>query len=429
MEDKIILEKLIEYVKEDSIKALGCTEPVAVAFAGYEAGKHISNEEIRKVIVKTSKNIYKNGKSVKIPNSNGAYGLDLAAVIGLFSRGSDEDPSLIFKNLNEEILKRANNLISEGVVDVSYLEEVPNIYISIIVETNKKTVESIVAYSHTHLEKIIINNNVEFENKYKTDTQTDDFNLKELSVKKLKNLIDKAEKGKFNFTLNGIEINKKAAKEGLKGYGSNLGKTLNELKNKKVLEDNFITNARILTAAAADMRMGGGECEIVTSGGSGNQGIGVILPIAVVAEFENVEDEKLSKALFFAHILNRYVKEYSGKLSGICGCAIGSAIGATAGITYMLGGSEEQIEGACSNIYANLTGIICDGAKESCSMKLSTCAEESIVSAYLALNNMITDYNVGIVGTSIEDTILNIGKLSKNAFNQVDEVMLEIINR
>lgn len=429
MEDKIILEKLIEYVKEDSIKALGCTEPVAVAYAGYEAGKCIKGEEIKKVTVSTSKNIYKNGKAVKIPNSGGKFGIDLAAVVGIFSEDADEDPSLIFQNLNVEILEKANKLIEEGKVVSRYLENLPNIYISIKIETGKNTVESVVAYGHTHLEKIIINDKVEYSNPYNSEKKEDNFKLKDLSIEKLMDLVDKADADKFKFVLKGIEINKKAAQEGLKGYGSNLGKTLKELKDKKILDDSFITNARILTAAAADMRMGGGKCEIVTSGGSGNQGIGVILPIAVVAEFENVNTDKLSKALFFAHILNRYVKEYSGKLSGICGCSIGSAIGAAAGITYMLGGSKEQIAGACSNIYANLTGIICDGAKESCSMKLSTCAEESIVSAYLALSGVITDSNVGIVGNTIEETILNIGKLSKDAFNQVDEVMLEIIDR
>ena len=182
-----------------------------------------------------------------------------------------------------------------------------------------------------------------------------------------------------------------------------------------------------MTAAAADLRMLGGDCPIMTSGGSGNQGIGVILPIAIVAKQENISDERLSKALFFAHAINRYVKEFSGKLSEICGCAIGAAIGATAGITWMIGGDDEQIAGACSNIFANLTGVICYGAKESCSMKLSTSAEELIVSAYLAVNGVISEKNVGILGETIEDTIKNIGKLSHGTFDKVADLMLEII--
>lgn len=149
----------------------------------------------------------------------------------------------------------------------------------------------------------------------------------------------------------------------------------------------------------------------------------------MVAQKENLDEDSLARALFFAHIINRYVKEYSGKLSGLCGCAIGAAIGASAGITFMLGGSEEEIAGACTNIFANLTGMVCDGAKESCSMKLSTSAEESIIAAYLALNGVVTDANVGIVGASIEETIANIGKLSHQGFSKADEVMLEIIDK
>lgn len=194
-----------------------------------------------------------------------------------------------------------------------------------------------------------------------------------------------------------------------------------------MLPNNFITDTRILTAAAADMRMGGGTLPIMTSGGSGNQGIGITIPVYIVAKEENLDNDTLARGLFFAHVVNRYVKEYSGKLSGICGCAIGAGIGASAAIAFMLGGDEEQISGACINIYANLTGMLCDGAKESCSIKLSTSSEEAILAAYLSLNGMITNSDVGIVGDSVEDTILNIGRLSHEGFSKVDDLMLEII--
>ncbi|MDO5027633.1 MAG: L-serine ammonia-lyase, iron-sulfur-dependent, subunit alpha [Bacillota bacterium] len=429
MTDKEILDKLMEYVAEDSMKALGCTEPVAIAYAGYEAGKALGDGEIKKLTVKTSKNIYKNAKSVKIPNSKGRHGIGLAGAIGVLSKDLDLSPSLIFQRLSDEILQASLDLVEAGKVEVDYVENVPNIYISVKIETENSTIESIVANGHTNLEKIIVDGQVKYDNSQKTEEVKDDFDFKSLSIERLKNIIDQTDAKEFMFTLEGIDVNRKAAAEGLKGYGSNLGKTLADLRDKKILEDNMITETRILTAAAADMRMGGGQCEVFTSGGSGNQGIGVILPTAVVAGYENIGQEDLAKALFFAHVLNRYVKEYSGKLSGICGCSIGASVGAAAGISYMLGGSVDQISGACSNIFANLTGMVCDGAKESCSMKLSTCAEESVVASYLALNGMITDANVGVVGNSIEETILNVGKLSKEAFNTVDDVMLEVINR
>lgn len=431
MDDKTILNKLILSVKEDAIRALGCTEPVAIAYTAYEAGRRIKDDKIKKLTVSTSKSIYKNAKSVKIPNTNGRHGIGLAGAIGLYSKDLDIAPTLIFEKLTEENLEKSLKLIDDGLVEVKYLEDTPNIYISIKVETENSNVEAIVENGHTKLKEVFVDGKLVFsaDEEKASEEKTDGFNFRDLSLEELKDIVDQADPKDLMFTLEGIEVNKAAAEEGLKGYGSKLGKTLQGLRDKNIIADNVLTETRILTAAAADMRMGGGQCEVFTSGGSGNQGIGVILPISVVGAHENISDENLAKALFFAHVLNKYVKEYSGKLSGICGCAIGAGVGAAAGIVYMLGGSVDQIAGACSNLYGNLTGMICDGAKESCSMKLSTCAEESVVAAYLALNGMITDANVGVVGRSIEETILNIGKLSKEAFTQVDEVVLDIIDR
>lgn len=261
------------------------------------------------------------------------------------------------------------------------------------------------------------------------DAEKSTFSIKNMSFKDIANIVREIDIKEIDFVLEGVDVNLDAADEGLKGYGMGLGKKLNELKENNILPDNFITDTRILTAAAADMRMGGGPLPIMTSGGSGNQGVGITLPIYMVAKEENLDDDTLARGLFFAHIINRYVKEYAGKLSGLCGCAIGAAIGSCVAIAFMLGGGEEEIAGACTNIFANITGMICDGAKESCSMKLSTSAEESIIAAYLALNGVVSQANVGIVGKNIEETIANIGKLSHQGFKTADEVILEIIDK
>ena len=165
----------------------------------------------------------------------------------------------------------------------------------------------------------------------------------------------------------------------------------------------------------------------MTSGGSGNQGLGVILPIYLVSQKENIDEEKTLRAIFLAHLINKYVKVYSGKLSGMCGCAIGAGVGVCAGMTYMLGGTNEQIKGACNNLLANLTGIICDGAKDNCSLKLSVCASEAVVSSYLALNGVIVRNKVGIISDSVENTIKNVGILSNQGFKYSDDILLELI--
>lgn len=424
--DKSIENELINIVGEDSTKAIGCTEPVAVAYAANVASSYINNDDISKIILKVSKNIYKNGKAVKIPNT-GNHGLDLAASLGAFTNESKK-PFLVFSNLTDKEIDKARNFTKANNVDVNYIDNVPDIYIEARLITKDNDVTSIISNSHSHVSKIIKNGEVIIDNPFIKDKKSS-FSIKNMTFEQLAAIVRNMDINDIDFVLEGIYVNMDAAQEGLKGYGLNLGKKLNELKENNILPDNFITDTRILTAAAADMRMGGGPLPIMTSGGSGNQGVGITLPIYMVAKEENLDDDTLARGLFFAHIINRYVKEYAGKLSGLCGCAIGAAIGSCAAIAFMLGGGEEEIAGACTNIFANITGMICDGAKESCSMKLSTSAEESIIAAYLALNGVVSQANVGIVGKNIEETIANIGKLSHQGFKTADEVILEIIDK
>lgn len=426
MDKNLINKELINIVKEDSTKAVGCTEPVAVAYAANVGSEYIDKSNVEKIEVLCSKNIFKNGKSVKIPNT-GDHGLDLAASLGAFT-SKTTSPLLVFSNLSDETIKRSKDFVKDGKVTVNYIDHVPDVYVELIIYTADDSVKVIISHSHSNIVKIIKNDEVIYDNPY-DNNKGDKISIKDMSFEELGQIVRDMDYDDIAFVLEGVEVNLNAANEGLEGYGLELGKKLKELKDAKILPDNFVTDTRILTAAAADMRMGGGALPIMTSGGSGNQGVGVVLPIYIVAKRENLDDESLARGLFFAHIINRYVKEYSGKLSGLCGCAIGAAIGASAGITFMLGGSEEEIEGACTNVFANLTGIVCDGAKESCSMKLSTSAEESVIAAYLALNGVVTDANVGIVGDSIEETIINIGKLSHLGFSQTDKVMLDIIDK
>lgn len=418
--------ELINIVGEDSTKAIGCTEPVAVAYAANIASDYINKDEISKIILKVSKNIYKNGKAVKIPNT-GDHGLDLAASLGAFTSKTDK-AFLVFSNLTDNQIKKSREFVNEDKVNLNYIDDVPDIYIEATIIANNDQVTSIISHSHSHISKIIKNGNVILDNPF-IKNKNSEFSIKNMSFSDLEKIVKDIDINEIDFVLEGVDVNLKAAEEGLKGYGMGLGKKLNELKENKILPDNFISETRILTAAAADMRMGGGPLPIMTSGGSGNQGVGIILPVYMVAKHENLDDEILARGLFFAHIINRYVKEYAGKLCGICGCAIGAAIGSSAAIAFMLGGGQKEIAGACTNIFANLTGMLCDGAKESCSMKLSTSAEEAIIAAYLSLNGVVSEANVGVVGENIEQTIANIGKLAHQGFKSADKTILEIIDK
>lgn len=422
------LEKmLIEIVKEDSNPALGCTEPVAVAYASAFANKYVTGT-IKNINVITSKSIFKNGKSVVIPKTNGR-GLHLAAALGVVG-GNPDDNFMVLKNIDDEKIIFAKNMIEQGIVTTDFVDISPVIYVNIKITTDKELVELELKNCHTHVEWVKVNNNIVYEDLFENgQSMSYDF-LKDMKFKQLREICEKISIDEIYFVKEGIEMNNIAALSGLKsGLGLKIGSTLMHMQVDGKLNIDIFTKARILTAAACDMRMGGGECPIMTSGGSGNQGIGVILPISVVAENIKIEEEKLIRAVFFAHIINRYVKMYTGKLSSICGCAIAAGVGASAAITWMLGGNDEKIAGSCTNMLANLTGMICDGAKDTCSFKLSTSAQEAVFSAYLAIEGVIAEKNVGIVGNHIEDTIKNLGYLCEQGFDHADSAIINIINK
>lgn len=420
-----IKKTLIELVKQETRPAIGCTEPVAVAYTAAVAKKYF-NDEIEHINAKVSLNIFKNGKSVKIPFTD-ECGLDLAVAIGAIA-GDPEDGYYVFKNVNENVLSIANDMLKNNMVNVEAVHGFGDVYVEVEIKGKMNTSHVILSDNHTHIQKIEVNNKVIFEdNKAEKCSEQMDM-LKNLTFKELRKIAEEVNYDDIAFVIDGVKMNRHAAEQGLKlKKGLNFGSEFLKLEQEgKVSNDSFY-KVRVLTAAAADFRMGGGDCAVTTSGGSGNQGIGIIIPISVIAEEVNASDEKLARALFFGHSINLFVKSYSGKLSSLCGCAIGSGIGSSAAITWLLGGSDEQIAGAVENMLANLTGILCDGAKGSCALKLSTSASEAVLSAYMACDNIIVPLNTGIISKNVEDTIENVGILCKKGLSNTDEVIVNDI--
>lgn len=424
MEELDAKKLLLEVVKSETIPAVGCTEPVAVALAASTANKYVEGK-INSVHISVSNNIYKNGKSVIIPNTN-ECGLELAAILGIIA-GNPDNSMYIFKDIKEEHIKKAKEIIDEGKVFLNAVEGVQDVYVQIFIESEGKKVKLILSDSHSNISLIEVNGKIIFKNELNNKLNRSDF-LNKLTFKQLRIISEEIPIEELEFIKDGINMNKNAAEEGLKqNKGLGLGASLLKLQHEKKISQDVSARVRILTAAAADFRMGGGNCPIMTSGGSGNQGLGVILPIDIVGEYLDLHMEKIIRAIFFGHAINNFVKAYTGKLSAICGCAIASGIGATAGIAWLLGGNDEQIAGAVNNMLANLTGMICDGAKETCALKLSTSGAEAVISAYLAVNGVIVAKNKGIVGETVEETIRNVGRVCKKGLYKVDEVMLDII--
>lgn len=425
MVQSLLISQILQVVKKDVFPALGCTEPIAVAYASAVARKHF-NGIAENILIEVSKNIYKNGKSVIIPKANEA-GLDLAGALGFLS-GNPNSGFMVLENIDEEAIKAAHEMISSGKVKVEYLKASPDVYVKVKVSGSDNVVEVELKDSHTHIERITVNGQVTYEaEEAMSESVSLDF-LKGLTLKDLRQACETIPLEELEFIEDGIEMNKKAAEVGMnEPMGLNMGYTYLKLLRKNKLGNDASMKARILTAAACDVRMSGGNCPVMTSGGSGNQGLGVVLPIVVVAEEQGIEREKLLRAVFFGHLVNRYVKTFTGKLSGMCGCAIAAGIGASAGITWMLGGDDDQISGACTNMLANLTGMLCDGAKETCALKLSTSASEAVISAYLVNEGLVIRKNVGIIGDTVEDTIRNVGILARKGFNHIDDLMMDMI--
>lgn len=425
MVDSTNIEKLVKLVRQETKPAIGCTEPVAVAFAAAAAKKYL-HEDVGKVDINVSLNIYKNGKSVTIPFTSES-GLDLAAALGIIS-GNPDDGYYIFKNVNKDILDKAKAMLSKNVIKVKIAHDCEEVFVEVNMYGKEHFVHTISSGGHTHIQKVEVDGKVEYSGSDKKTSVLSCSILKDLTFKDLREIIEKTDLNDIRFLLDGVKMNKSAAEQGLKAEkGSGFGSAfLNFSKKCKVSSDPAF-KARIYTAAAADFRMGGGNSPIMTSGGSGNQGIGVILPIAVAAHEVNASEEKLIRSLFFGHAVNLYIKSYTGKLSSLCGCSIASGIGASAAITWMLGGNDEQIAGAVQNMLANTTGVICDGAKESCALKLSTSAEEAVISAYLACSDVIVPKSKGIISSSVEDTIKNLGILCKKGLSNTDEVIVDDI--
>ena len=419
------MNKLLEIVKKETIPALGCTEPVAVAYAVSVANKYLDGE-MKSLDIKVSKNIFKNGKSVIIPNT-GERGLDLAGGLGAVC-GDPEEGLMVLKDVDKKSIYKVHNIIDEDKINVDYIKDSPDVYVEVLAKSEDTDVKVILKDSHNHIDTVEVNGELVYNNAFEKEKTQDEF-LKEISFEEIKDIVETVPIEELAFIEDGIKMNKKAADLGTtekKGMG--IGFALKELSEEGKLNLNGATKARILTAAAADTRMGGETCPIMTSAGSGNQGLGVVLPIMVIAEENNIEKEKLIRAIFFAHIINKYVKLFTGKLSYMCGCGIAAGVGASAGISWMLGGNLKQISGACNNMLSNLTGMVCDGAKETCALKLSTSAEEAVISAYLANKNIMPEPNIGVVGNTIEETIRNIGELCKAGLPSMDSAIIDIID-
>ena len=419
-------DELLRSLRSGVKLALGCTEPVAVGLGVAKAYEGVLGQ-VKNISVKVSPNIYKNGMGVGIPGTK-EIGLVFAAALGLTC--GDANLGLeVFRSVNNKAISQAQELIKSDAILVQLEDKKDNFYIEAIVETSNGKGICIIKNTHTNIVHVEANEKVLFskEEVNQVSSNGNEY-MRNIGLKNIREFIETVEYSDIEFLLEGVKVNMDIAKVGLEEKaGPGLGAAMKLLMSEGVMQKDVINEARVLTSAACDARMAGINMPVMSSAGSGNHGITAIIPPAVVCEHMGYDDEKLARTLAFSHLTTAYIKVYTGGLSPVCGCAVAAGIGASASITWALGGSDQQIEGAIKNMVGTLTGMVCDGAKGGCSFKLSTASSEAIIQAKLALAGVVISDIDGIINPDLEQTIKNLGSFSIEGMKSADSEIINIM--
>jgi len=416
--------------------ALGCTEPVAIALGAAAAVSVLPEKTaIDTIEITIDPNIYKNAMAVTIPGSGNMQGLDTAAALGAF--GGDPARGLeVLANLNDENIARARQLLDEDKVTVSLREE-SGLYVHTTINAGENIAESLIVDLHNNIASLTLNGTEIHDSPLLSTSTTKGTKhplveleawLRELTLEDILELTADLDDDDLNFLEEGVKHNLALAEHGLKyGTGLGIGKAIDRLLKQKLLIKDMSTSARRLTSAAADARMGGVNLPAMSSAGSGNHGLTAILPIWAVKDFIDHDRDTILRAIGLSHIITAYVKAHTGRLSAVCGCSVAAGAGATAGITYLVGGDVHHMEGAIKNILEDLAGVICDGAKAGCAIKLNTAAGAAVQAALFSLQGVNVKDTDGIIGDSTRKTIQNMGELSHDGMIQTDKTILKIM--
>lgn len=415
--------------------SLGVTEPAAVALGAAAAFSVLPGNEFESIEIWVNPNIYKNTLAASIPGSNGLCGLDTAAALG--AKGGDPALKLeVLNPINDEVTAEAEEFLNTGNVRVNLLSNHSGIYIKTVLQAGPDTAESIIRDQHDNIVSLKVNGNEVTDSPLLSAAKSVNKKgladleewLKRLSLERLLELIDDLDSEDLAFLEENVQYNMRLADYGLKhGPGLGVGKTLKRLVRKRLIKTDMILAARMLTSAAADARMAGVKLPAMSSTGSGNHGLTAVLPIRAVQDFIECEQKTVLQGIGLSHIITGYIKAHTGRLSPVCGCSIAAGAGATAGVTYILGGDIGHIAGAIKNLTEDLAGVICDGAKAGCALKLATAAGTAVQAALFSMEGVNVQPTDGIIGTSLEQTTQNIGALSNQGMIETDRTILKIM--
>ena len=429
MIDKETRERILALIHKEVVPAIGCTEPMAVALCTARATEQLGCKP-EKIEALLSANILKNAMGVGIPGT-GMTGLPIAIALGALI-GKSSYQLEVLRDLTPEALEAGKRFVDEERIDIQLKKGIPEkLSIEIIVTAGEKQATAVVAKGHTNfiwvengrmddatLQRLLPQGGVA------EPAGNDDIAL---NLKLVYDYATTAPLDEIRFILETRDYNMKAAREALKGnYGHNLGKSIDRPLAKGILGDSIYSRIIARTAAACDARMGGAMIPVMSNSGSGNQGICATNPVCVYAEENENTEEELIRGLMLSHLTAIYIKQSLGRLSALCGCVVAST-GSSVGITYLMGGDYDRCCAAVKNMVANLTGMICDGAKPSCSLKLTSGVSTAILSALLAMEGKCVTSQEGIVDDDIDRSIHNLTAIGADAMCVTDEMVLGIM--
>jgi L-cysteine desulfidase len=417
-------EQFFKILNRELAVAMGCTEPIAIIIAAAHAKKY-SKGNIEVVNVKASRNIIKNAFSVKIPGTNDC-GINLAAALGMYI-GTPEINMELLDDLREEEVDAAKKMVEEGLVSVELADTPKKLYVEVTVQTDESASKAVVEDFHDNLVLVEVDGEkLDIENRLKP-LKKDDSMFKGLTLDEILRFIKEVETSKLGLIKQCIELNSQISFEGLKNcYGIKVGKNIQTNLGGDIIGNDICNQAVALTASGSDARMAGCNLPVMTNSGSGNQGISATMPVVVFAAYVNVDEETLLRAVALSNLITIYIKSSLGRLSALCGATVASA-GSCCGITYLMGGNEEQIKSALQNVLGNITGIICDGAKAGCALKVATCTTAAIQSVICVMEGQNIQSTDGIIEEDPEDTIRNFCKIGQEGMAEADKIILEIM--
>ena len=417
-------QEIIALIRREVVPAMGCTEPMAVSLCVAKATETLGCVP-EQIDVLLSANILKNAMGVGIPGT-GMVGLPIAIALGALI-GKSEYQLEVLREVTSEAVEQGRQYIAQNRIHIGLKQNCPDkLYVEVQVKAQGETATAIIAHDHTHYIYISKGQQVLLDHPLKAAAE-EQHDEHELTLRTVFDFATTSPIEELEFINEARRLNEAASLEALKGnYGHALGKTLSRPLGRGIMGDSIFSHILSATSSACDARMAGAMIPVMSNSGSGNQGIAATMPVVVFAEENHNTAEELTRALILSHLTAIYIKQSLGKLSALCGCVVAST-GSSCGITYLMGGNYEQVAYSVKNMIANLAGMVCDGAKPSCALKVSSGVSTAVLSAMLAIQNRFVTNVEGLIEDDVDRCIHNLTRIGAEGMNETDQMVLDIM--